>query len=329
MRLSVLYSVILILPALFTSCERNDYEILSPEEAGQWTSYTTADGLPGNRVSDIMHDTRDNLWFTCPGYGTAKFDRETLTYYRAATTPILNDAVNCIDESSDGSILFGTGNGLSVMSPDDDWSSYIDPVNVLFINAIKVSSNSWIWLGTQSQGLYLNKGSGFVKILSEEYRNIYAVEEGIPGNIFIGTDNGIVKYDGANYSTITVKDGLPGNMVSSLRFDSRERLWIGTYGGKYASWIDRTGVMNHLNLMAGTDSILINDIFEDTQGNIWFATTGNGLIMYDGVITQSFKEYNGLPENSVNCIEEDADGNLWFGLNSKGVVKYTLPVKFK
>jgi ligand-binding sensor domain-containing protein len=320
--------MLLMLVAL-SGCERNSYEVLDPESAGVWTTYTTDDGLPGNRVSDIMLDSKNNLWFTCPGFGSARLESSEIVYYRSSTSPILNDGVNCIDEASDGSILFGTVNGLSELNPDESWLSYTDPTNVLYINTILVSSNGWRWIGTQAQGLYLDAGNGYAKILNTEYRNIKAIEEDRAGNIFIGTDNGIVKYDGTGYSTITVKNGLPSDRITSLRYDSRDRLWIGTEGGKVASWMDQKGVISSLNLMAGTDNIHIRDIFEDSQGNIWFATAENGAVKYDGVITTSYKEYNGFPENSVNCIASDIDGNLWFGLENRGVVKYTLPIGLK
>ena len=56
---------------LFTACERNNYELLDPASAGQWTYFTTVEGLPGNRVTDIQLDSKNNLWFTFPGQGTA------------------------------------------------------------------------------------------------------------------------------------------------------------------------------------------------------------------------------------------------------------------
>lgn len=314
-----------VILVVLSSCERNDYELFDPDEAGSFTLYTTAEGLPGNRVTDIILDSRKNLWFTSPGHGTFKYTDGIITSYQAATSQILNDAVNCVAETTDGRILFGTDSGLSVLGINNVWSSYLDPVNFLLISTVRVSSNNSIWLGTQSKGLFVNTGSGFTKFLSDPYETINAIEEDKTGNIFIATNNGLVKYNGTSLSYMSLADGLPSKLVTSVRSDSRERVWIGTNGGKVASWLDRNG-LHQLNLMAGTDSVVIKDILEDSRGNIWFATDGHGVIMYDGVLPRSFREFNGFPENKVNCIEEDDKGNLWFGLNSKGVVKYSLPV---
>lgn len=324
-----LWAVILVFMILTIACQRNEYDLLDPETAGVWTYYTTADGLPSDQVRDIKLDSRNNLWFTFPGYGMAKLADNTWTYYRASTTPILNDGVICVAEAADGKMIFGTSNGLSILSTTATgivWSSYLDPVTSMYVNTIKVASNGWIWVGTQSQGFYVNSGTVYTKNLTDQYKNVNFIEEGPQGNIFIGTDNGIIKWDGTAYSYITTTNGLPNNKVRSMHFDRKERLWIGTDGGKTVSWIDKRG-LHQLDLMTGSDSVFVKDIFEDKSGDIWFATFNNGVIRYDGVIPHSYKfSLNGFPEDNVYSIAEDKDGNLWFGLYSKGLVKYTLPL---
>jgi len=310
---------------LLSACERNDYDLVDPASAGKWTFYSTADGLPGNKVTDIQIDSRNNLWFTFPGEGTAKFDNSSWTYYKAGTTPLLDNLVNCVAEAADGRIIFGTADGLSILSATNVWSSWVDPVTSMYVNTIKVASNGWIWVGTANQGFYVNNGTAFTKMLTDNYKTVNIIEEGRGGNIFIGTDNGIVKWDGLTYSYITTDNGLPMNRVSSLYHDSRDRLWVGTAGGKTVSWIDTKG-MHQLDLMTGADSIFVQDIFEDRKGNIWFATQRTGLIMFDGIIPIPESANNTIPDDRVNCIAEDREGNLWFGFESKGIASYTLPI---
>jgi ligand-binding sensor domain-containing protein len=318
-------ALFIVFMILASACERTDVELLDPDSAGVWTVYDMSDGLPSNQVSDIKLDRKGNLWFTFPGYGTAMYNNQTWTYYRASTSQILNDAVNCVAETADGQIVFGTSDGLSFLSSDNVWSSYNDPTSTMNINAIKVGSNGWIWVGTNDQGFYVNNGSGFTKVLTDQYKKVNSIEEGIQGNIYLGTDNGIIRWNGSTYSYITLAEGLPSNKISAIKLDKRERLWIGTRNGKTASWLDWRGI-HQLNLMAGADSVHIKDIFEDRSGNVWFATRANGLIKYNGVIPYSYKVFNGFPDNNVNCIAEDKSGNLWIGLENKGLVKYTLPI---
>jgi ligand-binding sensor domain-containing protein len=311
---------------LFSECEINDYDILDPASAGQWTYYTTADGLPSNTVRDIKLDSRGDMWFTFPGAGIAKYSNGSWTVLTASTTPILSNAVICLEEANDGRLFFGTSDGLSILSASNTWSSYLDPATTMYVNTIKVARNGWIWVGTQDQGFYVNSGSGFTKTLFTQYRKVNSIEEGAAGNIFIGTDNGIVRWNGSTYSYLSTVDGLPAKKISSMYFDRKERMWIGADSAKYAAWIDTKGI-HQVNLLAGSDSLRIRDIFEDKRGDIWFATSRNGLIRYDGIIPRSLKTSDGLPEDRINCIGEDAEGNLWFGLYSKGLAKYTLPIE--
>lgn len=64
----------------------------------------------------------------------------------------------------------------------------------------------------------------------------------------------------------------------------------------------------------------IFDIFEDSNGNIWFGTSKKGVVKYnpnstpkDGNSLTYYNESNGLCGSSVANIAEDEQGNLWFG----------------
>ena len=60
---------------------------------------------------------------------------------------------------------------------------------------------------------------------------------------------------------------------------------------------------------------------KDTQGNLWFGTTGEGVYRYDGILFTQFIIKDGLSNNSVWSILEDHSGNIWFG-TSDGLFKF-------
>ncbi len=65
----------------------------------------------------------------------------------------------------------------------------------------------------------------------------------------------------------------------------------------------------------------IRRIFQDSRGNLWFGTTDDGVIRYDGTSLSYFTTREGFSGNGVTGILEDKKGNLWFSTNG-GVSKY-------
>lgn len=49
------------------------------------------------------------------------------------------------------------------------------------------------------------------------------------GYIWLGTDRGLLRFDGSKFKLYTTQDGLPDNEVLNLIEDNQGRIWIGTY----------------------------------------------------------------------------------------------------
>lgn len=65
----------------------------------------------------------------------------------------------------------------------------------------------------------------------------------------------------------------------------------------------------------------IRSIFQDSKGNLWFGTIGEGVVRYDVKTLTYFSNTEGFNSQSVYAINEDKNGNLWFGTD-QGVYKY-------
>lgn len=63
------------------------------------------------------------------------------------------------------------------------------------------------------------------------------------------------------------------------------------------------------------------EIFEDSQGNLWFGTLSKGIAKYDGKSLRYYTTEDGLPSNRVVSVEQDSNGILWFGTGA-GISKY-------
>ncbi len=65
----------------------------------------------------------------------------------------------------------------------------------------------------------------------------------------------------------------------------------------------------------------IRSIFQDSKGNLWFGTIGEGVVRYDGKTLTYYSDGEGFRSQSVFAINEDRAGNMWFGTD-QGVYKY-------
>jgi ligand-binding sensor domain-containing protein len=65
----------------------------------------------------------------------------------------------------------------------------------------------------------------------------------------------------------------------------------------------------------------VTSVFEDSKGNLWFGTNGNGIARYDGEKLKYFTTKDGLPSDRVTGIIEDSNGIFWLH-TGEGVSKY-------
>ncbi len=62
-------------------------------------------------------------------------------------------------------------------------------------------------------------------------------------------------------------------------------------------------------------------IFQDSKGNHWFGSNGNGVYHYDGKALKQITTNDGLMDNTIRGIQEDSEGNIYIE-TPKGVSKY-------
>ena len=65
----------------------------------------------------------------------------------------------------------------------------------------------------------------------------------------------------------------------------------------------------------------VRDIFEDRDGNIWFATD-NGVQRYDGIGWTTYTTRDGLAHNWVRTAIQTRDGAMWFGTDGGGISRF-------
>ena len=118
-----------------------------------------------------------------------------------------------------------------------------------------------------------------------------------------------------SWSKIGMFDGMLSMSVQNLLLSLDDRLYIGTFNG--LSVYDGLSVKTY-NYEDGLPNSFINEIFEDSDGNLWIAFGQKGIIKWrNGKVINHYTINNGLESNEVNTIDQAKDGQILIG-TSKG-----------
>ncbi len=141
-----------------------------------------------------------------------------------------------------------------------------------------------------------------------------AITQTADGYLWIGTQAGLLRFDGVRFVQWTPPDGkhLPSSNVTALLGARDGSLWIGMEGG-LSHW-DNREFTNYL-----VEPPRINSIIEDHNGNVWFVRSrgsdvAGGLCQIIGTGMRCYGKADGLPGADVSAtVVEDSLANLWIG----------------
>jgi len=154
------------------------------------------------------------------------------------------------------------------------------------------------------------------------HNSIKAIAVDNAGTKWIGTENGLAKFDGTNWTIYTTSNSsLPYNYVSSIAIDAAGNKWVGTFS-RYLAKFDNVNWTVYNTNDWGLPLGAIQAIAIDASGNKWIGTS-EGLAKFDGTTGTIYTPSNsGLPYKAVQSIAIDEQGNKWIGTLDSGLVKF-------
>jgi len=132
------------------------------------------------------------------------------------------------------------------------------------------------------------------------------------GFIWIGTTNGLNRFDGCTFKVYKRSDGLPDNQINALETDKQGRLWIGTSGGLC--------FMKGQQIRVCRPEGYVRALLCDSEGFLW-VTYNDWKIEKVDISNDSFPVVaqstygSGLVEGDYyyNQLYADAGGDIWIG----------------
>ena len=105
---------------------------------------------------------------------------------------------------------------------------------------------------------------------------IYSINQDSDGFIWLGTGEGLYRFNGFDFEYFTIDNGLADNFVTKIFRDHSGKLWIGHQSGS-------------ISVLSGNDFVVLNesseiygsvtDITQDDQGVIWATVQKQGLLL--------------------------------------------------
>lgn len=208
-------------------------------------------------------------------------------------SPLMNNLITSVCESSDSVTWFGTLYGLT-----------------------RFTSTKFNTFCKNDQSIYIPSST------------ITALASNREGMIWIGTDSGLILLD-HNYTYLyRTNQGLPSNFITSLKIDSDGTLWGGTDLGAFSiskESVEKKIVKSYSQTTltpSGLPVPYITDIEIASDGIVWMGTAGGGLLSFNrGVVTKHIYTSVYTILNFTTSIEADSKGNLWFGTKSGALLK--------
>ena len=133
------------------------------------------------------------------------------------------------------------------------------------------------------------------------------------GNKWIGTSNGLAKFDGEDWEVFSTTNSLlPSEHITAVEVDNNNVVWAGTWNG-LASF-DGTSWTAYNVENSGLIKTSINALKFDTAGNLWVGYSFFGVAKFDGLTAIYYNnETTSYNITEVMDIDFDSSGNLWLG----------------
>lgn len=247
-------------------------------------NYSVKEGVAQSQVFSLLQDNRGYLWMGTRGGGITQFDGTDFKTY-TVKDGLPNNYVSCIKEAATHNLWIGTNNGLSEYNGIKFTNHYPQLNTTQFsVQDIAFDKQGRKWLAT-STGIFLFNDKQFINVtelLKEKSSVVNSIHVDKKGNIWYGNSNGLFR--------ITEKD----KKFQVTKYDKA------------------MGFMNNS----------ITCINEDSSGNLWIGTYGDGAYVYNGNIFYRIDLKLELYKQTVLDIYFDNKDNVWLATLYNGVTQY-------
>jgi PAS domain S-box-containing protein len=276
-------------------------------ETGRFTRFQ--EGLNTKpMIITVAQDQTGAIWVGTYGNGIARLNEATGQFERFVHDPadpssIASNQVHRLLLSRDGTLWAGTGDGLSRLDAATgrfttykaDWSNSLAQTYV----SMTEDADGILWLGTHFSGLHkFDPKSGEIQVFSADPSKpgtlrdnmVPDVHIGADGIIWVGTQNGLDRFDPATGNFTAIHEGATESdrTISHILEDKAGTLWIGTNKGIVnfdpadGSFADYQNIIG----LSGNDFTGWATGFQSTSGEMFLGGFSGGVAFFPDRLTE-------------------------------------------
>jgi signal transduction histidine kinase/ligand-binding sensor domain-containing protein len=317
----------------------------------RFRTYTRKDGLVDDLVSAVFVDHAGILWIVAGG-NLSRFDGSTFTnFLRDRDLPLTS--VRAVTEDSHHNIFVSGNNSVvkldggkfvdvfepAALRADFPQAMQVDHAGNLWVigvrglierlpngaikkygareglpgsfglNAIQEDRGGTVWVGTE-RGLARLEGAEFrTRSGSDEHAGVRCIFEDREGNLWVGSNNGLSRFRDDVFTTYGKSEGLPSDEPSALYQDRSGRIWAGFDSGV----VNLTGGDLLPVAVPGMPRVFARRFREARTGELILASREGLIRIRDGRAT-TFVAPDPQNRKTVFDVIEGSDGALWLAL---------------
>ena len=253
--------------------------------------------LSDNRILSLAEDSKNNIWIGTYQNGVNKYDKVHDIFYHYGIKQKIGNQVYAIKSLKNGQVLIGSSNGLAIYLPQKDSFLIYQP------NASPNCLNSYMVfdiLVTKSQKIYLATAENDIQYFDYKNKLFYSINY-LPKNLKIN-----------NYRKKLIETKSGNILIISYQSD----LYSYNPTTKKAKTFLLPRKKNNLSLNRA--------LLQNTNGQIWLATDGDGIYILDENLILLRKinktsKTSPIIGNQIYALYQDRENRIWVGLFGKGL----------
>ena len=261
-----------------------------------------AGGLTSGRV--IFEDSRGRIWVGTNDNGIVMIDGDERRHF-TYKDGLASSSVRGIAEGGDGNIYFGLASGVAYIGEDLELKTLGDErINSEYVLRLVSDAEGYVYGNTRNGEIFRIASGRIESLFTSEQLGIekltaICADHERPGGLYLGTESDKLYRgaygDGADKLTrITVS---PAENICCIT-RACGRIWLNS--NSVAGYLDENNVFHELTDLPINNAIEM--MTQDYQGNLWFASSRQGVMKIAASNFRDLYELSGLESIVANAV---------------------------